>query len=280
MNQLEKIAVLSVQFVQYSFEYFIESMEKCGVKNIEFWGALPHYCRLNYKSSEEAHESLKSIRKKLEEKGMKVIMYTPETLAYPYSFSHPEESVRNRTIRYFEDAFLDALILGTNRVFINSGCGLRNLDWDTSWKNTVSTIRKICAEAQKYDVELVLEQLQPYESNLVCTLADIERMLEDVGYENLKVCLDVVAMEVSGDTIDDFFKALGNRIVHIHLADSNHQILGEGEYPVGEYLLDITKNKFEGYISLEINDSIYWLNPHDSIWKSMYFLDAYKRKIH
>lgn len=275
---MENIAVLSVQYVQYSFEYFLESMEKCGVKNIEFWGAIPHYCSLDY-SREEAHKVLKKIRERIEGKGMKVIMYTPETLAYPYSFSHPVESVRNRTIKYFEDAFQDAVSLGTKRIFINSGCGLRDLDREVSWKYAVDTIRKICIAAQKYDVELVLEQLQSYESNLVCSLTDIERMLEDVGCENLKVCLDVVAMEVAGDTVDDFFYALGNRIVHIHLADSNHQILGEGEYPVKDYLIDIEKNKFQGYISLEINDSIYWMDPHDSIRKSMKYLEGYERNI-
>jgi protein FrlC len=251
-------------------------MEKCGVKNIEFWGAIPHYCSLDY-SREEANKVLKKSRERIEGKGMKVILYTPETLAYPYSFSDPGESVRNRTIKYFEDAFQDAIALGTKRVFINSGCGLRDLDREVSWKHAVDTIRKICIAAQQYDVELVLEQLQPYESNLVCSLADIERMIGDVGCENLKVCLDVVAMEVAGDTVDDFFHALGNRIVHIHLADSNHQILGEGEYPVKDYLSDIENNKFQGYISLEINDSIYWMDPHDSIRKSMKFLEDYER---
>jgi len=276
---MENIAVLSVQYVQYSFEYFLESMEQCGVKNIEFWGALPHYCRLDYSSREEAHKVLNRIRDRIEEKGMKVIMYTPETLAYPYSFSHPNESVRNRTIKYFEDAFLDVISLGTNKVFINSGCGLRDMEREVSWKYTVDTIRKICIAAQKYDVDLVLEQLQPYESNLVCSLADVERMIGDVGCENLKVCLDVVAMKVSGDTVDDFFLALGDRIVHIHLADSNHQILGEGSYPVKDYLNDIEKNKFQGNISLEINDSIYWMDPHDSIRKSMEYFENYERNV-
>lgn len=273
---MENIAVLSVQYVQYSFDYFLESMEHCGVKNIEFWGALPHYCRLVYNSREEAHKVLNMIRDRIEGKGMKVIMYTPETLAYPYSFSHPNESVRNRTIKYFEDAFEDAISLGTNKVFINSGCGLRDMEREESWKYAVDTIRKICIAAQKYDVDLVMEQLQPYESNLVCSLADVERMIEDVGCENLKVCLDVVAMEVSGDTVDDFFLALGNRVVHIHMADSNHQILGEGSYPVKDYLNDIEKNKFQGNISLEINDSIYWMDPHDSIRKSMNYLKNYE----
>jgi len=127
-------------------------------------------------------------------------MHTPETLAYSYSISHPDERVRNRTIGYFESAFEDAIALGTSRVVINLGCGLR----------------------------------------------DIDRMLKQVGYENLKVCLDVVAMEVSGDTVDDFFRVLGNQIVHIHLLDSNPESLGEAVYPVKIYLKELKKPALRG----------------------------------
>lgn len=129
---MDKSAVLSVQYIQYSFDYYIDSMVKCGVKNIELWGALPHYCRLDYKSKKDAHKALMQIRNNLDKHDLKVIMYTPETLAYPYSFSHPEEKVRNRTIDYFEMAMQDARVLGTYRIFINTGCGLRDYDLDVS----------------------------------------------------------------------------------------------------------------------------------------------------
>lgn len=270
---MENISVLSVQYVQYSFDYFIESMKKCGVKNIEFWGAIPHYCRLDYTDRNEARKALEDIRDKLSENDMRVIMYTPETLAYPYSFSHPNERVRKRTIDYFEMAMQDALVLGTNRIFLNTGCGLRDYDVKTSWDYTVDTIRKICRLAERYDgIEMVMEQLQPYESNLVCSLDEIKQMVSDVDCENLKVCLDVVAMEATGDSINGFFRDLGDRIVHVHLADSNHQVLGEGSYPIRQYLDDFNKNGYRGYFSLEINDSIYWLDPHSSVEKSMQYL--------
>ncbi len=272
---MDNISILSVQYVQYSFDYFIDSMVKCGVKNIEFWGALPHYCRLDYQDQDEARTALEEIKSKLTKNNMKVIMYTPETLAYPYSFSHPHERVRNRTIAYFEMAMQDALILGTNRIFLNSGCAMRDVNIQESWLYTVDTFRKICDLASKYGIEMVLEQLQPYESNLVCSLEEINKMLMDVNRENLKVCLDVVAMEVAGDSIDGFFEKLGQKIVHVHLADSNHEILGEGYYPVEQYLDDLHRIGYKDFISLEINDSIYWLDPHSSVEKSMNYLREY-----
>lgn len=274
MIKQEQIAAMSVQFVQYSLDYTIDAFAKSGIKNMEFWGAEPHYYRENFLTRFEAEQQLKKIRKQLDELDMKVVMYTPETLGYPYRFSHPEEYVRNRTVEFFDKACHDALVLGCNRIFINSGCGLRDLNRSISWNHTVDSYQRICDIAKRHEVELVLEQLQPYESNLVTTLQDIKDMLQQVNRENLKVCLDVVAMEVAGETIQEFFGQLGDKIVHIHLADQNHEILGDGNYPIVDYLDFLDKIGYGGYISLEINDSIYWEDPFPSLKRSMDYLHA------
>lgn len=273
MLKKEQIAAMSVQYVQYSLDYTIDSFAKCGVKNIEFWGAEPHYFRLNYLTRYEASNKLRKISKQLEESGIKVVMYTPETLAYPYSFSSPEESVRNRTVEFFDMACNDALELGCHRIFMNTGCGLRDVERNISWNYTVESYQRICDIAKRYGVELVLEQLQPYESNLVTSLKDVKNMLRDVQRENLKVCLDVVAMEVAGDTIHDFFSQLGNNIVHIHLSDENHEILGSGNYSINGYLDYLSNVEYNQYVSLEINDSIYWKDPHTSLKQSVDYLN-------
>lgn len=270
----DRIAAMSVQFVQYSLDYTIDSFAKCGIKNMEFWGAEPHYYRDNYQTRFEASQKLRNIRQKLDEHDMKVVMYTPETLAYPYSFSNPEARVRDRTVEYFDKACQDALELGCNRIFLNSGCGLRDIERLISWNHTVDSFQRICEVANRYGVELVLEQLQPYESNLVTSLDDVKQMLHQVNHENLKVCLDVVAMEVAGETIQQWFNQLSEKIIHIHLADTNHEILGAREYPIVEYLDFLSGNGYDDYISLEINDSIYWENPYPSLKESMEYLQA------
>ena len=273
MLKKEQVAAMSVQFIQYSLDYTIDSFAKSGISNIEFWGAEPHYYRLNYLTRYEAGKRLRKIRQQLEEYGIKVVMYTPETLAYPYSFSNPDGKVRDRTVEFFDLACQDALELSCKRIFINTGCGLRDVDRDISWNYTVDSFHRICEIAHRYGVELVLEQLQPYESNLVTSLKDVQKMLHDVQQENLKVCLDVVAMEVAGETIPDFFDQLGKKIVHIHLADNNHEILGNGHYPIIGYLDYLSSIDYDQYVSLEINDSIYWEDPYPSLKKSMEYLN-------
>ena len=95
---MDQVAVMSVQYFHYTLDYYLNSMHRCGVKNLDLWGASPHYCRLDYLTSSAAERKLREIRKRAEDLGLKFVMYTPETLAYPYSFSAPEQPIRDRTI--------------------------------------------------------------------------------------------------------------------------------------------------------------------------------------
>ena len=250
-------------------------MVKNGLKHVDLWGGIPHYCRLDYPFAEDAKKKIGSIRAMMEERGLDVSVYTPETLAYPYSFSHPEEEVRKRTVDYFNMAMDDALLFGTNKVFLNSGCGLLDLPREESFARLVDTYKKIAAIAEQKGIELVLEQLQPYESNLVLNLQDIKRVLDEVDSPAMYICVDVVAMAVAGEELKDYFEVLGrDRIKLIHFADTCHYILGDGELPLKDYLKTLEEYDYDGIVDLEINDSIYWDDPHESIRKSVEWLKA------
>ncbi|MDR3759237.1 TIM barrel protein [Enterocloster sp.] len=272
---MDNFAVMSVQYVHYSLEYYLDSMVKNGLKHVDLWGGIPHYCRLDYPFAEDAKKKIGSIRAMMEERGLDVSVYTPETLAYPYSFSHPEEEVRKRTVDYFSMAMDDALLFGTNKVFLNSGCGLLDLPREESFARLVDTYKKIAAMAEQKGIELVLEQLQPYESNLVLNLQDIKRVLDEVDSPAMYICVDVVAMAVAGEELKDYFEVLGrDRIKLIHFADTCHYILGDGELPLKDYLKTLEEYDYDGIVDLEINDSIYWDDPHESIRKSVEWLKA------
>lgn len=272
---MDNFAVMSVQYVHYSLEYYLDSMVKNGLRHVDLWGGIPHYCRLDYPFAEDAKQKIGSIRAMMEERGLDVSVYTPETLAYPYSFSHPEEEVRKRTVDYFSMAMDDALLFGTNKVFLNSGCGLLDLPREESFARLVDTYKKIAAIAEQKGIELVLEQLQPYESNLVLNLQDIKRVLDEVDSPAMYICVDVVAMAVAGEELKDYFEVLGReRIKLIHFADTCHYILGDGELPLKDYLKTLEEYDYDGIVDLEINDSIYWDDPHESIRKSVEWLKA------
>lgn len=275
---MQDVAVMSVQYVQYTFPYYLDSLEKCGLTKVDMWGGAPHYCRLDYVSSSEAGRRIARLRREMEDRGMQVVIYTPETLGYPFSYSAPDFALRARTIDYMKSAMEDALAFGTDRVFLNTGCHPRDLDREEGWKRTVDSYRALCDRAEQLGIKLVLEQLQPYESNLVLNLADIRRMIDEVGSPTLRCCVDLVAMEVAGDTLEDFCQALGDRLEWVHYSDSHHLILGDGDYgreKLEGYVRTLERHGYANCLDLEINDAIYWEDPHTSIRRSAEYLRAF-----
>ena len=65
----------------------------------------------------------------------------------------------------------------------------QDLPREESFARLVDTYKKIAAIAEQKGIELVLEQLQPYESNLVLNLQDIKRVLDEVDVYKRQVQL-------------------------------------------------------------------------------------------
>ena len=122
---------------------------------------------------------------------------------------------------------------------------------------------------------MTLEQLQPYESNLVVTKEDMRYVLEEVSSPNLRVCVDLVAMDVQGETLEEYFDLFGDRIEWIHYSDSHHEELGTGSYGqerLRHWIDVLEEHDFENGIDLEVNDSIYWEDPHGPHMRSCAYL--------
>ncbi len=273
---MDQVAVMSVQYVHYTFDYYLDSMKRCNVRNIDLWGGSPHYCRLDYPTNAAAARKVRELRDKAESLGMKIAIYTPETLAYPYSISAPEQSIRDRTLDYFDMAMDDALEMGTNQLFINTGCSPLDIPREEGWARAVESIQKICQMAEKRGIVMMLEQLQPYESNLLVNLPQMAAMLREVPSPALKTCVDLVAMEVSNEALEDYYTTLGKEAIQfIHFADgdpSGHYILGDGNLPLKEYIKILESHDYNSIVDLEINDSIYWADPHTSVKRSVDYL--------
>jgi len=275
---MQNISVMSVQYWHYSFEYFLDSMERCGLKNIELWAGAPHYCFDDYETRADASAKIAGLRRQIESRGMRVIMLTPEQLNYPINIAGRDPAYRKKSLNYFIRNMQDALEFGTDRLFITSGWGLLDEPREDAWKRSVESLQFLSAKAKEYGVTLIIEQLQPYESNLLTTCDDMVRMLREVDSDALQCCVDVVAMAVVGDTLQPFFDRLPGRVRHIHFADGNpsgHYIWGDGNLPMMDYIHTLQRNEYTGNLTLEINDSIYWDDPHTSIERTVRYLRQY-----
>ncbi len=197
----EQVAGMNIHYLFYSLDYFLDAQVECGIETIELWGGAPHF----YMDT-MGYEDCKIIRKKIESRGLKVKVLTPENCTYQYQVAAQTPELFKKSYQYFSNGLRAANELGCKIMQINSGWGYWNEDREEAWKRSREMLSRLSEEAQKLDICLAMESLRPEESQLVVTLKDAKRMFDEVSHPNLKILIDTTAMSVSGETIDEWFE--------------------------------------------------------------------------
>jgi len=136
------------------------------------------------------------------------------------SLTSSEERIRRRTIERIE-AHMDFATQFGAVVIIGS---LRGADGDSE---QLSEALHECA-GHDPEVRLALEPLNRYESRLVNTVADALDVVDRVGAENLGILADTFHANIEEVNIGEAFRSAGDRLFHVHLADSNRYVPGYG----------------------------------------------------
>ncbi|MGC9349086.1 MAG: 5-keto-L-gluconate epimerase, partial [Anaerolineae bacterium] len=91
-----------------------------------------------------------------------------------------------------------------------------------------------CAEAARpHGVRFAIEPLNRYETDLLHTAEEGRTFLDEVGLENVGLLLDTFHMNVEEPSITESLRATGERLFHVHLADSNRWYPGAGHIDFG-----------------------------------------------
>jgi len=242
-------------------------MENFQIKYIEIWGGSPH---LYYEDITQ--EKLCKIKDKIASRGMKISAFTPEQVLYPYNIAAREPEIRKRSIEYFKKNIQIAVELEAPILLINAGWGYLDESKEEAWKRSMESLSIIAEYALKHEITLALEPLTKISSNLINYSDELAQMISEVKSPVLSGMLDVGQMAILGETVEDYFKALGKSPVYIHIMDGKpegHLAFGDGILPVEHYINEAIRLGYEGYFAMEINDRRYYLEPDYAIGKSL-----------
>jgi protein FrlC len=260
-NQISPSQLCGTNFSYYrfSFERFLDDMVSLDLQTVEIWGVAPHL-HVDHVTSAD----LRRIKGQLRERGLKLACFTPEQILYPINIASAEDWMRDRSIAFFRRSAEIASELECPHLFLTSGAGYQDHQREPAWRRSAEALRGIADHAASLGVTGVLEALQPRESNLVLSVADLIRMRADAGTPNLKIALDTVAMAVAGESVTDYTAAFGDDIRHVHFIDGNpagHMAWGDGNLPMETYLNDLAAAGYGGCLSFEFSASRYALDP-------------------
>lgn len=101
-------------------------------------------------------------------------------------------------------------------------------------------------------VALLFEPLNRYESNLSNTLADGGELIAASGSGNVKLMADLFHMNIEEVDVAGSIRDAGDRIGHVHFADTNRSAIGMGHLDVRPVADALRAIGYAGYISAEV----------------------------
>ncbi|RUT33798.1 endonuclease [Paenibacillus zeisoli] len=263
-----KLAGMNITYRHFPFQHFLESMTRLEIDHIELWAGEPHlYVYRNVLGN------LREIRKQLRSRNIKVVCYTPEQCVYPYNIAASDPDLRKKSVDYFIENLYAALELETDMMLMTSGIGDFAVSQEESWKYASDSIHQVCKVAQQEGLTIALEPLTRFESNLIVDSKGVKQMLEEVGSPPLKGMIDTVAMQLAGETPEDYLQTLPE-MCHFHLIDGDgksdaHLALDDGVLDWRKYLEDLQRHNYKGACTLEIMGFHYYQNPHEALMESI-----------
>ena len=168
------------------------------------------------------------------------------------SLTAEDELVRSRTLERLNDHIrlaseLDSLvIIGLVRgVFPQPGLTEESFGWLEDGLRTTGRV------AEQHGVRIALEAINRYETAYVNTVAEGLQLLERVGCDSVGMLLDTFHMNIEEPSITESIRSCGDKLFHVHVADSNRWYPGAGHIDFVDVLSTLNDINYQGYISGE-----------------------------
>ncbi|WP_160724175.1 sugar phosphate isomerase/epimerase family protein [Bacillus sp. USDA818B3_A] len=262
-----QITGMNFHYKHYPLEYFLDAMVRYECKNIELWGASPHF----YVDELTLHE-MKNIKREIDRRNLSVVCFTPEQCVYPINLAAKEERIRERSIQYFIKSAEAAKELEAPLLLVTPGWGYENEDRHEAWKRTRDSLEKLSKVAGELGLTLALEPLTRVESNIINDAKSLKAMLKEVNSPFLKGMIDTIPMALANEDFNDYFSILKDEIVHIHFIDGKpegHLVWGDGVLPLQRYMDQLSHHGYQGSLTLEYTSYQYVQNPNEAMERTL-----------
>ncbi len=125
-------------------------------------------------------------------------------------------------------------------------CDFSDLDKPAIWARSVDSVKRLCQTADTYGIDLCLEVVNRFETNILNTCEEALRFCREVDHERSKILLDTFHMNIEEDNIAEAVRCAGDYLGHLHVGEGNRKVPGKGHLPweeIGVALNDIGYDK-------------------------------------
>jgi sugar phosphate isomerase/epimerase len=134
---------------------------------------------------------------------------------------------------------------------------------------------ELAALAGNYNVPLLLEPLNRYETNFVNRVGEAVELIESLQSDNVKVLADLFHCNIEEESICGALRLAGRHLGHLHFVDSNRRPAGLGHIDFAEVARTLKDIGFTGYAAAE---ALPWPSPIEAAEQTMRAFEKFLAK--
>lgn len=268
---LPRIGINNFTYRRYNMDYFLDSAERLGIKNIELCGCHPHFTIY-----ESVEFPVQELAEKIKSRGLKVSAILPEQNFLPVNIASANEYLRQQSVEQMKFYVRNAKLFDCDKVILYPGKALMDKPVSVAWVQARKSLKEICSTAEEFSVDILLESVSNFVSSLMMDIDSVKQMLDEVRSERLYVCVNSCAAYFANETLEDYFKEFGDKIKLVQISDSisdNDQLVwGEGEQDFKKHFETLDKYGYNGDVIMELLMEEYAYEPEKNYKASIDYL--------
>jgi D-psicose/D-tagatose/L-ribulose 3-epimerase len=123
----------------------------------------------------------------------------------------------------------------------------RRREWDLA----VSELRGVAADAADHGLQIAIEPINRFESDMVNTTADALRMVREIGHPAAKVMIDSFHMTIEESDIGAAIRSAGADLLHVQVSENHRGITGTGLTPWHDFRDALRDINYRGSVVIE-----------------------------
>ncbi|MFS0776880.1 sugar phosphate isomerase/epimerase family protein [Neobacillus sp. 3P2-tot-E-2] len=169
-----------------------------------------------------------------------------------FTFTDSNPDIRRAAVNRVKDIVNFSLLFGAP---INIGKLRGDIDENQphqSWKWMRECLLDVCEYAYKKGINMMIEPQNKKNMNNLNTALESIEFIEVIGIPNLYLMLDIFHMSFEDQAISSKLIKAKDKLLHIHLADSNRMAPGKGEFDFVTVLETLKLIEYDKYLSMEV----------------------------
>lgn len=119
------------------------------------------------------------------------------------------------------------------------------------WTRAVENLRAVCVEAESRKLDIALEPLNRFESDLINNVDDVLKLISDIDHPAAKVCLDMFHMNIEEPNPEAAIIKAKDKLVHMQVSENYRGIPGTGNASWSAYYKGLEAIGYQGGVSIE-----------------------------